>query len=430
MRLFIQRRSCRRHRRGYLYVAVLMTAAAVSAMGLVALSTAALRLRTATAANDWAEAQVLAQSALEDAILQIDGDNSWRGRYLCAQEYPDSPIVLGRGTCVWKLIDDDGDLQDDDSDSVRVVGIGRVGEATVAESVRLLATGQPLSALESSLHCNGNISLGTGIQFTTNQFLSSNGNVNASGFFTSINGNVEAVGTISGTINGNKSAGVAVRRMPGSSVFDYYLDNGEWISITSLPLINSVPTIEKNVLGPQVNPYGPRRNPEGIYVIDCGGQRVLIKNCRIAGTLVLLNPASNSSIEGSVRWDAAVANYPAMLVSGSIEMKASQFDLSEATLGVNFNPIAAPYLALADSDTVDTYPSEINGLVFVSGNLNASPDFLESEFRGAVICNTITANSSCRFNYRPLLQDFPPPGFSSGEPMLISPGSRRRESLP
>lgn len=423
------RRSIRR-RGGYLYVAVLMTAAAVSAMGLAALSTAAMRLRSATAANDWSEAQVLAQSASEDAIRQINDDNNWRDRYVNGQQYPATPVSLGRGTYHWKFVDDDGNLQDDDSDSVRVVGIGRVGDAVATESVRLLPAGQALSSLESTLHCAGNITLGTGIRFATDQHLSTNANVTASGFGTAIDGNVEAVGTITGTINGTKSQGVAARRMPGSSVFDYYLDNGEWLSIGSLPMINGVATIEKTVLGSQANAYGSRVNPEGIYVIPCGGQRVIIRNCRIGGTLVLINPAATSLIEGSVRWEAAVGNYPALLVSGSIEFKTSSFNLDEAALGVNFNPPEAPYLGLTDNDMADTYPSEISGLVFVSGNMNLPIDFLESVFRGVVICNSISANSACRFHYRPLLLDYPAPGFSSGDPMLVSPSSRRRESLP
>lgn len=418
-----------RARSGYLYVAVLMSALAVSTMGLVAISTAALRLRSSTATNDWTAAQLLAQSAIEDALLTIQGDNGWRTAFTHGVEYPASPRTLGNGTFTWKLVDDDGSLSDDDSDSVRVVGIGRVGEARVAESVRLLPTGQALTCLESALHVAGNISLGSAVGLRTDQRLSCNGNISASGFLSSITGNVEASGTITGTVNGTKTSPVAARRMPGSSAFDYYLDNGTYISLASLPVVSGVPTIEKTVLAPQQNVYGPARNPEGIYVLDCQGARVAIQNCRIVGTIVLLNPAANSSIDGTVRWDAAVANYPALLVSGSIEMKTSPGDLSETVLTTNFNPPGVPYSGIEDSDLLDAYPCEIKGLVYVSGTLSAPQDLQESPFRGATICTAITANSSCVFNYRPLLLAAPPPGFAKGNPMKVSPGSRRRESL-
>ena len=171
------------------------------------------------------------------------------------------------------------------------------------------------------------------------------------------------------------------------------------------------------------------RNPEGIYVVDCGGARVCIKNCRIVGTIVLLNPGANSSIDGSVRWDAAVGNYPALLVQGDLQLKTSSTELSEATLAVNFNPVGVPYSGTEDADQTDAYPAEINGVVYVSGTLNAPQDLIESQLRGVTACNSFLANSSCRFNYRPRLFESPPPGFASGNPMLPSPGSRRRETL-
>lgn len=210
---------------------------------------------------------------------------------------------------------------------------------------------------------------------------------------------------------------------------DYYLDNGTAIDLSTLPLSNGAYTIEKRVLSPQLNPFGSR-NLEGIYLLDCGGQRVRIKDSRILGTIVLLNPAANSTLEGALRWNAAVDNYPALLVRGDIEVRTTAFDLSESNLATNFNPAGAAYLGTEDNDLSDSYPSEINGLVYISGRLNAPYDLLESQFRGVTVCGTITATSSCRFNYRELLEDYPPPGFASGNPMKLSPGSRRRESLP
>ena len=55
-----------------------------------------------------------------------------------------------------------------------------------------------------------------------------------------------------------------------------------------------------------------------IYVIDCGGQSIMVQNMRLAGTLVLLNTGSNSAIQGSVNMAPSVANYPTLLVSGSL----------------------------------------------------------------------------------------------------------------
>ena len=421
------RKRFRLRRAGYLYVAVLFTSLAVSTMGLVALSVASLRTRITLDANDYTSAQILAKSGIEQAIQAVRSDNTWRTRF--KNNVESSSTVLGQGSFTWKLVDSDNNLNDDDSDSVRLVGIGRVGRTTVAESVRMLATGQPLACLGSSLHCGGDIVVKSAVQFMTDQQISSGGNISASGFLSSIQGGVEAAGTATGTIQGNIVQNAAVRRMPGSSAFDYYLDNGTSIPIEALPAVNGIRTCEKQLLSPQVNPFGDR-NSEGIYLIHCGGQRVCIKNSRIVGTLILIEPASNSSVEGSLRWDAAVANYPALLVMGDLEIKTSSLVLSETVLTVNFNPSSTPYQGKSDSDLLDSYPSEINGLVFISGQFKATQDFVESVFRGVTVCQTIDASSSSRFNYRNLIFDRPPPGFASGNPMVVSPGSRRREALP
>jgi hypothetical protein len=416
-----------RQREGYLYVSVMLTALAVSTMGLVALSAASLRARIVSDANDYATSQVLAQSAIEYAVSQLAGFNDWRTRFVHDVENP--AVIVGSGQFTWKLIDDDGALADDDSDSVRLVGIGRIGRAASAESVRLIPTGAALSCLGASLHCEGDISVNSSTQLMTNQQISSGANISATGFMSSIQGNVESAGSSSGTISGTIVQNAAMRRTPGSSVFDYYLDNGTWINVSSLPEFLGVSVIDKQLICPTSNPFG-ERNPEGIYVIDCAGRRVCIKNSRIVGTIVLLNPDSNSSVEGSLRWDAAVANYPALLVNGELVVKTGTNNLDEITSRVNFNPSSAPYLGNTDSDLTDTYPSEINGIVYVSGKLNAPQDFVESPFRGTVICQSIVAASSARFSYRPLLFENPPWGFASGNPMATSPGSRRRETLP
>ena len=284
-------------------------------MGLVAITAATLRTRSASDACDYTAAQMLAHSATEYGIELVRSNVNWRSAYTSGIENSCAALPAAGGTMAWILVDEDRKLTDDDSDSVRIIGIGRAGRTQATESVRMLPTGQPLTCLGSSLHCGGDVSLGIATQFVTNQQVSSNGNISASAFLTSLQGNAEAVGTATGTINGNIVQNAPLRRMPGSSVFDYYLDNGTVIPVTSIPSVGGVVTIDKRVIAPQLNPFG-NNNPEGIYVIYCAGQQLCIKNSRIMGTLVLIDPAPSSSLEGSLRWDAAVANYPTLLVKG------------------------------------------------------------------------------------------------------------------
>ena len=411
-------------RSGFLYVAVMVTTTLVAIIGLAAASVAHLEMRIVSQTTDLLEAQALARSAVEQALLKIENDANWRTTYTHGVEAPNPGEDVGTGTIAFKLLDSDGDLADDESDSVEVVGIGRVGDTAAAESVRLYPTGAGLTCLGASFTSDGNITLQYGADITTSQCVASNGNIDASSSGCSIVGSVEAAGTVLGTVTGVITSGATPKQMPGSDTFEYYRDNGTWIDIASL----SSGKIENVVLSPSNNPFGTQANAEGIYVIDCGGQNVVIRNCRILGTLLLLNPGSTSYVGNSVRWDAVVPNYPALLVDGNFYIVHGKSDLSESSQGVNFNPVGTPYGGSEDSDTTDTYPSGIRGLVFINGQFGNTLSG-GNPIDGVLISQTSKIQSACELTYRSTFNDYPPPGFASGNPMRISPGSWKRATL-
>lgn len=411
-------------RAGYLYIAVLMTTTIVAVIGLAASSVAHLEMNSVAQSSDVVQSLALARAAVEEALLRLNNDPSWRTTYTHNVEAPNPAEAVSSGTIAFKLLDSDGNLADDVSDSIELVGIGRVGATTSVERVRLYPTGQALTCLEASLCCEAQIKPAFSADVTTNQFVSSNNNVDASSTGCSIVGSAQAVNSILGTITGTSTTGITPRQMPGSDVFDYYKDNGTWIDYSSLPSGK----IENAVLSPASNPFGMMTNAEGIYVIDCGGQNVEIKNSRIVGTVVLLNPGTNCQVTNSVRWDAVVANFPALLVDGNIALRHGSGNLDENTLSTNFNPVGTGYGGSEDSDTTDTYPSEIRGLVFVNGQL-ANNSSGGNPVNGVVVCQSMKLWSSCTFTYRSTFLDYPPPGFSSGNPMRISPGSWQKQTL-
>lgn len=417
-------------RRGSLYISVMGVTLIVSMIGFSAITIARVHLRRSQNSTDMVEAQKLAFSSVEYAVLSINNDPSWRTTFTNNIESPSTPIPLGNGTITFKLVDSDGNLADNTTDAVRLIGIGRVGEVEYAESVLLVPTGNGLTCLETALHCNGDVTLGFTVDLTTNQIISSNGSV-GTGFLANLVGSAEAVGSISGSISGSSTTGITPRTMPGTDVFDYYKLNGTWIDINSLPVDGSSnPLIEKVVLSPVSNPFGSGTNLEGIYVIDCAGANIRIQNCRIEGTLVLINPGTSAGIRNSIYWESAVKNYPALLVEGNIEFRTTTAVLSESTLTTNFNPVGTPYETVSDSDTTDDYPSVIKGLVYVSGELELPADSLDTKVEGCIICNTIKESSDFIVNYYNTYRDYPPPGFAQGPAMAIVPGSHRRETLP
>ncbi len=419
----------RTRRRGSLYVAVLGVTIIVGMMGLAAMHVVRMNLKASTSRNDRYEAVVLASSAVENGLIVVDNTPTWRTSLVSGVTYPATPVTLGRGTFTWKLIDTDGNLADDPSDSVLLQGIGRVGDVTHVEQVLLQPTNVGLTCLQASLHCQSHVMLATAVNFTTSQMVSSNGNILATAIGSSINGNAQAVGNINGNITGTKTSGIAPRQMPGSDAFDYYVNMGSLIDINLLA-VGPTYQLKRVVLSPQSNPYGSP-NPEGIYVIDCKGLTLQVQDLRVFGTLVLLNPAPSSTIQNKVHFEPARPNFPSLLVKGSIEVRYdSGSQLSESSLGVNFNPIGTPYQGSADTDTSDNYPSIIKGLVFVSGQLNLALDVFDSAVDGVVVCGSIVPNSNLALTYRSTFFDFPPPGFAAGSTMKVAPGSWVRAVSP
>lgn len=128
----------RPHRRaGSLYVAVMGVAIIVSIIGFLALTLARAKLKAADDENDRRIACLLALSAVENAISDINADSSWRSTYVNNVEYPSTPVTLDSGTFTVKIVDADGDLADDANDSARLYGIGRVGDAVHVHSVEI-----------------------------------------------------------------------------------------------------------------------------------------------------------------------------------------------------------------------------------------------------------------------------------------------------
>ena len=419
-------------RRGTLYVGVMTTAMIVALVGLSGLSVAHLGVRSAQNTRNMETAALLARGAVERAVIEFGLYDDWRTRFSNNVDYPSTPISMSGGTFTWRFVDSDGNLNNNTADGVRVYGIGRVGEATFVENVLLQPTDAGLTCLEASFHCGGNITLNSFCDIRTTQFVSSNGSISASATPSMIIGSAQAVGSISGTVTQTKTPGLAPRQMPGNTVFDYYLANGTWIDINSLPKSLGTSSLYKQVLSPTLNPFGSAGNAEGIYVIDCQGQNLIIDYSRILGSLVIINPGSTCRFQGSMSFCPVSPNYPAVLVQGNAQFTMSQLDLDETLLATNFNPTGAPYDSTVDTDTADKYPSKIKGLVYVSGQMKLPAGLVEPCFDGSVICNTFQADSmgDVKFSYRPTHIHYPPPGFAAGSTMAIVPGTWTRSALP
>jgi hypothetical protein len=193
--------------------------------------------------------------------------------------------------------------------------------------------------------------------------------------------------------------------------------------------------IYRQVLGPGVNPFGST-NSEGVYWINCNGNRLIIEHSRIVGTLLIVNPGANSCVnDGPIAWSPAVAGYPALLVdsdngaSADFAINATNHVLSEKDDGVNYNPSGAAHDELGtNSNTIDIYRSQIRGLIAIRHDLTYQNRAL---LRGPVIVgNNVTSSSGeLEVNYLSDSLLSPPSGFwSYSYPRRT--GSTRKVVLP
>jgi hypothetical protein len=178
--------------------------------------------------------------------------------------------------------------------------------------------------------------------------------------------------------------------------------------------------IYRQVLSPSVNPFGASTNPEGIYWINCGGNKIVIERSRILGTLLLINPGDGSCVaNGPIHWAPAVPGYPALLVDASnaadadFTLAATNRSLSEKENGVNFNPAGAGHEDFGqDGDMNDIYRSSIRGLIAVRDDLSFQNRTL---VRGQVIAGDDINSSSGELDIEYLPDSLlnPPPGFTA-----------------
>ena len=413
-------------RRGSTYVLVLGLSAIIMTLALGAMALARLQARQGRGTADVAHARLCAHAALEFGRHLIKNDTAWREHYTNGMWGTDVPA--GRGTASPQVIDPgDGDLADDDLEPVVLTGTGKRGLAVQKMRVTLLADAKGLGCLQTALHVGHDLKLKT-CTVQCDQTLSANHDIIASGAF--VYAAAEAVHALSGgTYHGTTTVGVDERSMPDASeVFAAYASRGVAIPYWAIPWDNGVRLMDEVIFSPGHNPFWPyTTSPNGVYVIDCQGQDICIRDCRIVGTLVLLNAGDGTCIDQAVHWKPAVENYPALLVDGKLAFREDGSALDEDMENENFNPAHTPYEGQSDSDQLDQYPSRIEGLIYIRDNASVESGIV-------TVCGTIVVGHDLtvepytllHLEYEPEFLNNPPPGFIERIDMKVAEGSYQR----
>ena len=407
-------------RRGTVYVVVLATVAMVTAIGLTTLAAQRVQRRLIESSNDAAQARLYAQSAAEIGLLSATNTATWRSQIASGGWV--SSQAIGDGTFSLTAVDPvDGDLTDSLLDPVVVTGVAVRGQAQQMSEVTLEVHLEPVTSLESTIHAGNDVLLDS-IVVDGGGVISANNAIDANS--SEINMDVEAVGLVTGgNFNAAQATGVLPKTMPDATVFDYYVGVGTLLPRRAISRQSGRRVFEAMVLSPTENPYSSDLNAEGIYVVNCSNGDFVIRNCRIVGTLVLLD-ADSVTIESSVYWEPAIENYPSLLLRGDATFAIGTSPLKENTDGVNFNPVGTPFNGMEDSDLYDAYPSELNGLFYVTG----SADSMNSPtIHGVVLVGvTFSAKGGLNLEHSTIFHDNPPPGFFGAGPFRVAAQGWRR----
>ena len=405
-----------RTRRGSAYAIVLMSVALLVMFGLAAMLMVRVERRTAEMGGEVLQARVRARAAVDLGLHLMDSASSWRsgrgaGEWLSRERLDNGRITLA--------VRDpgDGDLGDDPFDEVEILGTGEYGGATQKISVRAVASPDAMEILGTTLHASGQITLKSGVRATVDGApLSTNGTFWVSG---QLDGDAEAFLMLGlGSITGSTRILGIPKDMPGKTVVDDYIAEA-----TSIPFVGD---LEQVVIAPGVNTYSSKTtSADGIYYINTGGSNLTMRMSRVYSTLIVDAGKGVVRLDDEVLLQASNLEKATLIIRGDARFDHSSNDLDEAGARTNFNPAGAPYRGSDDADQADTYPSRIEGVVYVEGNVVITS---ACQFVGTLIVDgTVSIEGNTTITYDDAIMNTPPDGFGTAGQMVIVAGSWARE---
>lgn len=196
---------------------------------------------------------------------------------------------------------------------------------------------------------------------------------------------------------------------------------------------SSTRALHRVLLSPQSNPITNILNAQGIYVLECAGEKINIRDSRVQGTLDIKNPGIDSRIEGSLHLaptviasvDPNTPNLLALILDKKVRIALNSTDLQEAVINRNLNPAGTPYQGSVDTDQSDSYPSIIKGLVYAVEDLELGSN---TTINGVVVGNqkvlvkgTDPATESVNIDYDGLYYYANPPVEFRATPVVVTP---------
>ncbi|MGB0597138.1 MAG: hypothetical protein ACPGLY_10640 [Rubripirellula sp.] len=420
-----------RQRDGYLYVAVLFTSLVVLTAATAAFSISTSTLRSENDRTNQDDALWLAESEMQRQIAIINGSGTWRDKHTNDTFVDWHPLNLDEvswsdeSSVRHKFYDSDGDLADDTFDPVRLTVHARSGTSHVAVSVELEPDPIPLDLLRYSITAGDDLAIAPSGSVVTEREVqvSDNTTGNPSGLL--ITPELQCGGRVEISVRGEQKP--AQVTMPPHDVVKRYITLGTEIPAAKIPQSNGELRLANRLLTKRDNPFGPV-DRAGIYWIDAGGARVVIKDCRFEATLAITN-ASKIRIRDGVVWRYPNQADVILATNTTLTLANIEPTLDENAVGVNFNPTSSPYRGTESNATAnDVYPTELTGILYTSADIRISPrtEGRTLKITGSIIGRDLRLNGSLSLHSLNEVLASPPPGLSDPTPMRLIRSSFRR----
>lgn len=415
---------------GFLYISVLVTSLIVIATATTAFSISTSRFRSEQSKGDALRALRAAEAeAHRVASMLSSADLSWRSELASgvtgAWRSGDEGAMLASS-----LTDSDLDLADDPADLVELTCFASVGRARRGVSCTLQPIPKPLPILDFALVSAGSINVASGGAFACTGKVRCGASVAfLTGAMASAN-QWHATTAIDPAARGELLVSGQAVAIPDSSLIAAYTALGTQIPAGSLVLSGGSLRLQKIILTASANPFGGM-NPAGIYWIDAGGLPVTLSECRIEATLAIIN-SSQVTLSNANYWRAPIQGGAALVTTAPIRVDQSDAVLRESTASVNFNPSAAPFRGVSDSDLSDRYHSLLEGLVYTPSlfewtDTNPTRGIL---LKGTIICGGASIAGPMSMQDDRSSQIDPPLGFRLYDSLQFVHGSWRSVPVP
>lgn len=398
-------------RRGGAYVLVLGVTTMAAVVGVGAVLAQRVQFQARELVEHTQTARIAAIAGLEMAMQAIDEDADWRETLLAQPNFPDVTVNGITVTVTATAPDGSALVLDDLADPIMLSATATIGSTRQRFSVVLEPVIRGIDALARAVVAADEFAADEGSRVHADAAIHAS---TATASSANVYADMELASTPSGgNFRGAINDDAAAPELPDvlASEFAGVFDAPVTISPAVLPVQGGIHWIS-GVLGPGVNTVGGSASSSGTYIVDGDSRPIGIRNLRLLGSLVIVRANGAVVVTGSNNLTANGDEHPVLAVAGDIAFSMRSSPLDENVVKMNLNPPGVPDASGAtDSDTLDSYPSLITGLIWIRKDSDATVSFPGLWVRGAVIAGDdfrVLEDAVVRVEHLESLHDTPP----------------------